>query len=146
MRTWRGRADDLDLTSDSHVDNAMRLTQSRRRLFNDLIGIRKMRKFSQSQVARAIGINRSGISRFESDVQGSNPTIDVILRYAQAVGASIHMYAEPVERTENRQARAVLRLSLSTPFAKSSFVDSLAMRSHSDFGRAGWVSIPGEGR
>lgn len=97
MRRWRERKRGLDLTSDSHVRNAMDLTQARRRLFNDLIGIRIQRGISQAQVARAIGINRSGISRFESDVESSNPTMDVVLRYAHAVGAAITMRAEPVE-------------------------------------------------
>lgn len=95
----------LDLTSDSHVENAVRLTQMRRRLFNELIGIREMRHISQAQVARAIGINRSGISRFESDIEGSNPTMDVVLRYAHAVGASIQLRVEPVEPQLRVEAR-----------------------------------------
>ncbi|MEV0357364.1 helix-turn-helix transcriptional regulator [Nocardia sp. NPDC050697] len=74
-------------------------------MLNDLIGVRRRRKFSQSQVANAIGINRSGISRFESDIEGSNPTLDTILRYAQAVGASVHLHVEPVERVEQIEAR-----------------------------------------
>lgn len=82
----------------------MSLTQARRRLFNDLIGIRTRRGISQAQVAEAIGINRSGISRFESDIEGSNPTIDIILRYAHAVGAAIDIHVEPVEDREARRA------------------------------------------
>ncbi|MGW8813835.1 helix-turn-helix transcriptional regulator [Gordonia terrae] len=80
----------------------MRLTQARRRLFNDLIGIRERRGFSQAQVAKAIGIHRSGVSKFESDFEGSNPTLEVVLRYAHAVGASITMRAEPVETHDRR--------------------------------------------
>ncbi|MFD4402363.1 helix-turn-helix transcriptional regulator [Nocardia sp. NPDC058499] len=108
MRIRRERVQPLDLTSESHVRNAMDLTQARRRLFNDLIGIRTRRGISQARVAEAIGINRSGISRFESDIEGSNPTIDIILRYAHAVGAAIDIHVEPVE---DRQARRATRAS-----------------------------------
>lgn len=107
MRIRRERVQPLDLTSERHVRNAMDLTQARRRLFNDLIGIRTRRGISQAQVAEAIGINRSGISRFESDIEGSNPTIDIILRYAHAVGAAVDIHVEPVDdRQERRATRA----------------------------------------
>ncbi|WP_280426120.1 helix-turn-helix transcriptional regulator [Nocardia carnea] len=87
----------------------MDLTQTRRRLFNDLIGIRTKRGISQAQVAEAIGINRSGISRFESDIEGSNPTMDIVLRYAHAVGAAIDIHVETVE---DHQARRSARSTL----------------------------------
>ncbi|WP_425577537.1 helix-turn-helix domain-containing protein [Nocardia callitridis] len=54
----------------------MRLTQARRRLLNDLIRIRVSQRISQAQVARALGINRSGISRFESDIEGSKRPLE----------------------------------------------------------------------
>ncbi|MFD3591478.1 helix-turn-helix domain-containing protein [Nocardia sp. NPDC058640] len=87
----------MDLTSDDYIRNAMELTQARRRLFNDLIGIRVQRGIPQAKVADAIGINRSGISRFEADIETSNPTFDVVLRYAHAVGAALTLRAEPME-------------------------------------------------
>jgi transcriptional regulator with XRE-family HTH domain len=104
MRPWRKQTQPLDLTGDDYIRNAMELTQARRRLFNDLIGIRVQRGISQAKVADAIGINRSGISRFEADIETSNPTVDVVLRYAHAVGAALTLRAEPME------ARALPRL------------------------------------
>lgn len=97
MRPWRKQTEPLDLTGDDYIRNAMELTQARRRLFNDLIGIRVQRGISQAKVADAIGINRSGISRFEADIETSNPTVDVVLRYAHAVGAALTLRAEPME-------------------------------------------------
>ncbi|MEU4598459.1 helix-turn-helix transcriptional regulator [Nocardia sp. NPDC023988] len=75
----------------------MNLTQARRRLLLDLIGIRKRRGYSQAQVAEAIGINRSGICRFEADIATSNPTMDVVLRYAHAVGAAVDIEVRMLE-------------------------------------------------
>ena len=98
MRPWRKRTQPLDLTGDNYVRNAMELTQAQRRLFNDLIGIRVQRGISQAKVADTIGINRSGISRFEADIETSNPTFDVVLRYAHAVGASLTLRAEPMDQ------------------------------------------------
>jgi transcriptional regulator with XRE-family HTH domain len=143
MRSLRVDEQPLDLTSGSHISNAMRLTQARRRLFNDLIGIRKRRGISQAQVARAIGINRSGISRFESDIECSNPTVDVILRYAHAVGATIHMKAEPVEVTEAHTARieqfhVVWRGSAPATRLDAGFVE-MQPASHSVTEVAGWT-------
>ncbi|MGY0500803.1 helix-turn-helix domain-containing protein [Nocardia sp. FBN12] len=100
MRPWRKQSEPLDLTGDDNIRNAMELTQARRRLFNDLIGIRVHRGISQAKVADAIGINRSGISRFEVDIETSNPTFDVVLRYAHAVGAALTLRAEPMEARE----------------------------------------------
>ncbi|WP_410869985.1 helix-turn-helix domain-containing protein [Nocardia sp. A7] len=98
MKPWRKQVRPLDLAGDDHVRNAMELTQARRRLFADLIGIRVQRGISQAKVADAIGINRSGISRFEADIETSNPTFDVVLRYAHAVGASLTLRAEPMDQ------------------------------------------------
>ncbi|MQY25132.1 helix-turn-helix transcriptional regulator [Nocardia aurantia] len=109
--TRREQVQALDLAGERNFRNAINLTKARRRLLRDLIGIRKRREISQAQVADAIGIDRSGISRFESDIEGSNPTIDVILRYAHAVGASIHMWAEPLEVAEARHVALIWQAS-----------------------------------
>lgn len=88
----------------------MRLTQQRRRLFDDLIAIREKRKITQTQVADAIGIHRSGISKFEADIEGSNPTMEVILRYAHAVGANLSLRAVPAEEWERQHDRLLARM------------------------------------
>ncbi len=118
-----------------HVVQAMRY----------LIGIRTKRGISQAQVARAIGIDRSGVSRFEADVETSNPTMDVVLRYAHAIGAMIHMRAEPVEEFELRQvSRAgetpIRRFLVSNRIPERSFITPTE---HAERGE--WV-VPGAGR
>lgn len=129
MRPWRKQTQPLDLTGDDYIRNAMELTQARRRLFNDLVGIRVQRGISQAKVADAIGINRSGISRFEADIETSNPTVDVVLRYAHAVGAALTLRAEPME------ARVLPRL----PDAREEFVWRTSMRAGA-LGLSGFIS------
>ncbi|BBZ51240.1 helix-turn-helix transcriptional regulator [Mycobacterium heidelbergense] len=87
--------DSLDLSSDEAVELASRLTRGARRLVRDLVRVRDQRGFSRSQLADAIGIHKSGISRFER--QETSPRLETVLRYAQAVGADIMFAVEPVD-------------------------------------------------
>jgi transcriptional regulator with XRE-family HTH domain len=52
-----------------------------------LVTLRKQRGISQSQVSRLLGMSVSNISRFESGTH--NPTLDALLRYAQAIDVHI---------------------------------------------------------
>lgn len=76
-----------DLTSDEANQNAKRLYATGRKLIRDLVEIRNDRDLSQSAIADAIGINRSGVCRFENEE--SDPRLETILRYAHAIGAAV---------------------------------------------------------
>ena len=78
----------IDLATPEAHENAVSLSQGGRRLIRDLAAIRESRGLSKSAVADVIGINRSGITRFEN--QQSDPRLETILRYAHAVGATLN--------------------------------------------------------
>lgn len=88
-------SDSIDLSSNEAVELASRLTRGARRLVRDLVRVRDQRGLSRSQLADAIGIHKSGVSRFER--QASSPRLETVLRYAQAVGADIMFSVDPVD-------------------------------------------------
>lgn len=87
-------------TAESHR-NGRRLNRYARKLKRDLAQVRADRGFSKSSVADAIGIDRSGITRFE--FLETNPRLETILRYAHAVGAVITFTVEKTEDFEIRE-------------------------------------------
>lgn len=95
---------EINLFTDQAHENGVRLSQGGRRLIRRLGEIRESRGYKKSQVADAIGINRSGVTRFEN--QEADPRLETILRYAHAVGASVQFVVEPVEEYEARTATA----------------------------------------
>ncbi len=63
------------------------LARSENHLIRELIAVRERRGLKPAEVARAMGVDRSTVTRFESG--GTNPTMATINRYAEAVGAMI---------------------------------------------------------
>ena len=57
--------------------------------------IRKERKISQEQVARAAGMARPDVSRFESGKY--NPSLELMIRYAHALGSELKVELVPME-------------------------------------------------
>lgn len=96
----RADGDELDLANEDYDRNARRLSRTRRHMVADLVEMRKMRDLSQAQVARAIGIHRSGVSKFEANASTANPTLEVLLRYAHAVGAALDIKVRRIEDPE----------------------------------------------
>jgi transcriptional regulator with XRE-family HTH domain len=68
---------------------ATKMTRDLRRVIRDLKAVREARGFSASQVADAIGVHRSVISKFEN--QADDPKLSTLLRYAHAVGADLEL-------------------------------------------------------
>lgn len=54
-----------------------------------LVELRGKHGYTQQQVADAIGVSQTAISKFESE--GSNPTLATLRRYALAVGARFEL-------------------------------------------------------
>ncbi|WP_040511815.1 helix-turn-helix transcriptional regulator [Gordonia soli] len=96
---------ELDLATPANDRNARELHRARRLLFKQLIQVRKDRRYSQQEVADAIDINRSGVCRFESERENANPTLDIILRYAHAVGAHISFDVQKMEEVDRGFSR-----------------------------------------
>ncbi len=59
-------------------------------LIEQLIAVRKQRGLSQSDVAKAMGVDRSVVNRFEGVTRGDKrPNMTTIRRYAVAVNAYV---------------------------------------------------------
>lgn len=84
----------IDLSSDESLELGISLTRAGRRLIRDLVRARQQCGFTSKQLADAIGIHKSGITRFEQ--QDTSPRLDTVLRYAQAVNANVNFSVEPV--------------------------------------------------
>lgn len=95
-------ANRIDLDSERYDQNARAMHRARRRMLRTLVQIREVRGHTQSDVAEALGVNRSTISRFEHELENANPTLDTVLRYAHAVGAAVTLKAETIEAYDNQ--------------------------------------------
>ncbi len=101
VKAWNKRSAEppIDLNAPGYHENARLLSRTRRLLIDRLVDIRRSRGLSQAQVAEAIGIHRSGVCKFEANSATANPTLEVLLRYAHAVGASIDLDVRRFEET-----------------------------------------------
>ncbi|WAB10618.1 hypothetical protein SEA_ECLIPTUS_53 [Gordonia phage Ecliptus] len=95
--TMQHMATKINLDDATYDRNAREMHRARRQMLRKLVSIRKRREHSQADVARALGVARSTVCRFEDELENSNPTLDTVLRYAHAVGASIRMDAMTIE-------------------------------------------------
>ncbi|WP_159612695.1 helix-turn-helix transcriptional regulator [Glutamicibacter sp. JC586] len=63
------------------------LSQSHRRMISDLVDVRIGRGMTQGDVAAVLGVTRQRVSKMEQ--YDSNPRLESIRKYANAVGARI---------------------------------------------------------
>ena len=61
----------------------------RQKIIAQLVETRLEQGISQAELARRLGIQRSGINRLESGTQ--NPTLDMILKIASALGKDVSL-------------------------------------------------------
>ncbi|WP_065289748.1 helix-turn-helix domain-containing protein [Mycolicibacter kumamotonensis] len=71
---------------------SIELSRSVNHLIRELVAARQRRGLKPVDVARAMGVDRSVVTRFESG--GTNPTMATINRYAEAVGVMIRYTVE----------------------------------------------------
>jgi len=80
------------------------LARSENHLIRELIAARHRRGLTVADVADAMGVDRGAVTRFESG--GTNPTMAIINRYAEAVGVLIRYNVEGyVDGPDHRAAR-----------------------------------------
>ncbi|WP_336790359.1 helix-turn-helix transcriptional regulator [Gordonia malaquae] len=94
---------EVDLDNERYDRNARDMHRARRKMLRRLVEIRIKRDHPQAEVARVLGVNRSTICRFENELENANPTLDTVLRYAHAVGASLTLKAETIEEADSRK-------------------------------------------
>ena len=63
--------------------------RKRQKIISQLVEARLEQGISQAELARRLGIQRSGINRLESGTQ--NPTLDMILKIASALGKDVSL-------------------------------------------------------
>ena len=63
--------------------------KQRQKIISQLVEARLEQGISQAELARRLGIQRSGISRLESGVQ--NPTMDMVVKIASALGKDVSL-------------------------------------------------------
>jgi len=62
--------------------------------------LRKGQKITQTKLAKVTGIPQPNITRFESD--DSNPTLEMLVKMAAALGKKVVINFEPISDAENR--------------------------------------------
>jgi len=92
-------------TSETIRKRAKSLSQSHRQMISDLVDIRVERGMTQDDVALILGVTRQRVSRIEQ--YDSNPRLDTIRRYANAVGARIDSRVTIDEWHENQQGAKI---------------------------------------
>ena len=63
--------------------------KQRQKIISQLVEARLEQGISQAELARRLGIQRSGISRLESGAQ--NPTMDMVVKIASALGKDVSL-------------------------------------------------------
>lgn len=69
-----------------------------RQAIRTLSDLRKHHGLTIAQVAEAVGVDKSVISRFEN--QTTDPHVSTLMRYARAVGANLQIHIEPMVPVE----------------------------------------------
>lgn len=82
-------------------DRAKELTESRIAMLSELVKLRVARGMKQIDVAEILEISQQAVSKIEG--YDSNPTLETLERYANAVGAvlEINVRAEPRAETSH---------------------------------------------
>lgn len=70
---------------DAILARARTLQRARRRMLEDLVGMRDAHRLTQGDVAARMGVSQSAVAQFER--YDSNPTLATLQRYALAVEA-----------------------------------------------------------
>lgn len=73
---------------------ADRLVSSDSDFINKLIAWREERDLTQAEVAERMGVSEAEVKEFEH--YDSNPTLNLIRRYALSIGVMVHHHVEPV--------------------------------------------------
>ena len=76
-----------ELLRDKSTAEAFEVVLKRKNLIAAMANRRKESKITQENIAVKIGVSKQAISKFESGI--SSPTLDVVFRYAEALGIDL---------------------------------------------------------
>ena len=96
------------------VELADTLIHDHNELIDTLISLRKKKKLTQTDVAQRMNVSQPAISQFESEE--TNPTLQMIRRYAIAVGARITTKVEDNDQNRSQSTYTLFpNISLEEP-------------------------------
>ena len=76
-----------ELLRDEATSEVLDVVLMRKQLVASMAQKRKQKKITQEMIANQIGVSKQAISKFESG--SSSPTLDVVFRYAEALGVDL---------------------------------------------------------
>jgi len=95
---------DGQLREDPRLAREVEEIVSEMRLEEDLAALRERRKLTQSQVAKLIGTSQPYVAKLESG-RIKNLGVGTLVKYAQALGATVSVQIKPRTHAVARRAR-----------------------------------------
>lgn len=84
----------------THDQNARDMHRARRKTLRRLVQTREMSRYTAADIANKIGVPECAVHRFERELENADPTLDMVLRYADAIGSVVTL--ELRDRDSNR--------------------------------------------
>jgi len=108
VQRLRRDAERIDRDERDAIRRKGRAVKARHERLRDIIQVLKAERqrlgLSLAEIGERSGIGKANVSRLEND-QDPNPTMDTLLRYAEALGRAIHIaLAEPDPPNRRRAA------------------------------------------
>lgn len=80
---------------------ARRLVRGDDKLLDDLVGMRRSKGLTQSDIGELMGVSQSAVARIESGER--DPRLSTLRRYALAVGADVDHRVEPFDAVADKR-------------------------------------------
>lgn len=107
VRRLKRDAERIDREEGDAIRRKGRAVKARHDRLRDIVQVlkaeRQRRGLSLAEIGERSGIGKSNLSRLENDPD-PNPTMDTLLRYAEALGCAIHIALSEPEPPKRRRA------------------------------------------
>ena len=107
VRRLKREAERIDRAEGDAIRRKGRAVKARHDRLRDIVQVlkaeRQRRGLSLAEVGERSGIGKSNLSRLENDPD-PNPTMDTLLRYAEALGCAIHIVLSAPDSPKRRRA------------------------------------------
>jgi len=107
VRRLKREAERIDREEGDAIRRKGRAIKARHDRLRDIVQVlkaeRQRRGLSLAEVGERSGIGKSNLSRLENDPD-PNPTMDTVLRYAEALGCAIHIALSQPDPPKRRRA------------------------------------------
>lgn len=107
VRRLKREAERIDREERDGIRRKGRAVKARHERLRDIIQVLKAERqrlgLSLAEIGGRSGIGKANLSRLEND-QDPNPTMDTLLRYAEALGRAIHIALSEPDPPDRRRA------------------------------------------